>query len=128
MFGLFGKKSPAVTAEDLVEKLFPQLITQVIETTTGHEPGLLERVEAMERRFEALHTECLRYLQRGSKAAERASKLREQHEEEIDNTEVNGYPTQIELDAPPQAEQPVETDLEYIERQIRDGGGMPITE
>lgn len=57
-------------------------LNQTPHTPGVEEPGLLARVEEVERRQTKIHKECLSYLQRGSAAEQRAEQLRAERDED----------------------------------------------
>lgn len=68
------------------------------------EPGLLERVEEVERRMEKIHKECLSYLQRGSAAEQRAEQLRA--ERDVDEPEMTQAEALALINDPPESASP----------------------
>lgn len=119
----------AQAEEMLQEKLAPlEELSAEIERTTGEirertapSAELVERIEVLERRFERLHGDALKYLQRGSQAESRARRLREEELEEEPDPLDPEPPRQ--LPAPPQ---PAEEDLRaWAYRRAREMGETP---
>lgn len=128
MFGLFRRKAKKVESElaslgnkfdDLVEILAKPHDN---DPTSGHIPSdIFERIESLERRFERLHADCLKYLQRGAKAEQRANQLREEAEFEEEAP-------QLPLTQPVANEEQADndSDLEWAASQISQRGEVPI--
>lgn len=126
----FGKRKKTAETESQLSELgskfddLLEILTQNndSETTSGQVPSdIFERIESLERRFERLHGDCLKYLQRGAKAEQRAKQLREDEEDE-------DYipPANLQVATEETAEQTENDDLEWAAAQIKQRGETPI--
>jgi len=114
-------KSPESSPETL------QILREMKELLGKKEPEIDQRkvlsnelrIDALEIKFESLRKECLRYLRQGSTRHQKAEEL-------LDDGELETIP---DVAVPPISlpeTNGVETDLEYINRIIREGGTPPI--
>ena len=118
-------KQTTFSPQDFAEAVALALTEKDSETTSGQDDSLLARIEKLERRIEVIHEDCLKYLQKGAKTLERANKLREQHDDGIDEEEM-GLPNQIQLPMENEQVPVAESDFDYVERAIREGGQTPL--
>jgi hypothetical protein len=125
----FSKKSTKteVGIENLASKL-DQLVEILSQEPDLNQTSTLsnnydERLEGLERRFERLHEDCLKYLQRGSAAQKRAEILRGDIDfDEEEDTESE--PVQMPVEMPEETTE--EDDLNWAAEQLRSRGQTPI--
>lgn len=121
-------KSPESSPETL------QILREMKELLGKKEPEIDQRkvlsnemrIDALEIKFESLRKECLRYLRQGSTRHQKAEEL-------LDDGELETHPDVSNLPAiAPQPEQNgagpngSESDLDYVNRIIREQGTPPI--
>ena len=128
----FKKKEPKqdVAISQLSEK-FDQLVdilSQENNVDTASPPDIMEKFEILERRFENLHNDCLKYLKKGASAEARAKALRANQFGDEDMDEEEG-PIGVQMPLPLTQQQPEsepQNDLDWAMHQLRKNGEVPI--
>lgn len=121
----FEKKQHLIlqALSEQIAQLSTKLTPESDPNHTGERLGELKnQFDDLELRFETLKTQCLRYLQTASRRLQKAQQL-EGFEE--DDEEPSTIPVP-ELN-PHQVEEESETDLEYVQKKLREQGIQPVS-
>jgi hypothetical protein len=121
------KKGPVETPEHSPQvEILRNLVEKIDLITTPNQPetpvSVLERLEELERRFEKLHKDSLRYLQQGNQSWKRIQERQES--EEMGQAELEDQAAQI-MDGGNSVPDP-ESDLEWAKQAMRARGETPI--
>ena len=104
-----------------------KILEKIEDLATPRQPeenrSSLERIEELERRFERLHKDCLRYLQQGNQSWKRIQDRAEN--DEYDESEISDQAASVMSNAPV-PENETDSDLEWAKRALIDRGETPI--
>jgi hypothetical protein len=123
----YQKKRPADTpASDTQIDILHNLAEKMDQLATPRQPedpaGVVERVETLERRFERLHKDCLRYLQQGGQTWKRIQDRAENEEEDYQEVERQSQQVMSNSSEPEE----IDSDLDWAKQQMILKGETPI--